>query len=144
MGLNIFIDHARVEGMIKNRNGKVVIPAGRIPWSHELRVANILAMAGHDVEFLLESNIKTADILLDGIEYEIKSPFTNKPRKLERNIKRGLEQSKNIIFDSYRVKNMSDENLRRFLTNKMKEQRQIGNMIFITKKGCIIDIKTLV
>ena len=94
------------------KRGRIIIPGGRKPWPHELRIANILAMAGHNIEFLPESNISTADILLDGIGYEMKSPFTNKPDKLERNIKRGLKQSKNIIFDSSRIKNMRDDNLR--------------------------------
>ena len=129
----------------KNTNlGRVIIPADANPWPHELRIANILAMAGHIIEFLPESNISTADILLDGVEYEMKSPLTNKPDKLERNIKRGLKQSKNIIFDSSRIKNMRDDNLRRFLTKKAKEQKQIGELIFITKRGQIIDIKSLV
>lgn len=126
------------------QKGKIIIPAGRKPWPHELHIANILAMAGHNIEFLPESNINTADILLDGIEYEMKSPFANKPDKLERNIKRGLRQSKNIIFDSSRIKNMRDDNLRRFLVKKAKEQKQIGELILITKRGQIIDIKSLV
>ena len=74
----------------------------------------------------------------------MKSPFTNKPDKLERNIKRGLKQSKNIIFDSSRIRNMRDDNLRRFLTKKVKGQKQIGELILITKHGQIIDIKSLV
>ena len=118
-----------------DKRGKVIIPAGRRPWSHELRVANILAMAGHCVEFLNESNSKSADVLLDGVVFEIKSPITNKPDKLERNIKRGLKQSKNIIFDSSRIRKMRDDNLRRFLINKAKTQKQIGKLIFITKRG---------
>ena len=125
-------------------NGKIIIPANRKPWSHELRVAEILARAGFEVIFLSESNISTADILLDGIEYEIKSPFTNKPDKLERNIKRGLKQSKNIIFDSSRIKNMRDDVLQRFLIKKAREQKQIGRLLFITKRGRIIDIKSLI
>lgn len=83
-------------------------------------------------------------MIKDGIEYEMKSPFTNKPDKLERNIKRGLKQSKNIIFDSSRIRNMRDDNLRRFLTKKVKGQKQIGELILITKHGQIIDIKSLV
>ena len=122
----------------------IYIPPGRQPWPHELRVAKILAMAGHNIEFLPESNIKTADILLDGVEYEIKSPLTNKPDKLERNIKRGLKQAKNIVFDSSRIKNMRDDNLRRFLVGKARQQKQIGELILITKRGQIVDIKALV
>ena len=120
------------------QKGKIIIPAGRKPWPYELRIANILAMADHNIEFLPESSISTADILLDGIEYEMKSPFTNKPDKLERNIKRGLRQSKNIIFDSSRIKNMRDDNLRRFLVGKAKEQKQIGELTLITKRGQIM------
>ena len=128
----------------QKQRGRIIIPAGRRPWLHELRIADILASAGHNIEFLPESNISTADILFDGVEYEIKSPFTNKPDKLERNIKRGLKQAKNIVFDSSRIKNMRDDNLRRFLIKKAKEQKQIGELIFITKRGQIIDIKSLV
>ena len=126
------------------QKGHVIIPAGRRPWPHELRVADILAMAGHVVEFIPESNTKTADIYLDGVEYEIKSPFTNKTDKIERNIKRGLKQSKNIIFDSSRIVQLRDDNLRRFLVNKARTQKQIGKLILITKHGQIIDIKSLI
>ena len=123
------------------KNGRIIIPTGRKPWPHELRVANILALAGHDVEFLSEGNIKTADILIDGIKFEIKSPFTNKPDKLERNIKRGLKQSRNIVFDSSRINNIRDDILKRFLVNKCKRQKQIGRLVLIAKSGEIIDIK---
>lgn len=101
-------------------------------------------MARHVVEFISESNTKTADIYLDGVEYEIKSPFTNKTDKIERNIKRGLKQSKNIVFDSSRIVQLRDDNLRRFLVNKARTQKQIGRLILITKRGQIIDIKSLI
>lgn len=128
----------------KTQRGKVIIHAGRRPWLHELRIADILALAGHSVEFLEETNIKTADILLDGVEFEIKSPITNKPDKLERNIKRALKQAKNVIIDSSRIKNMKDDNLRRFLVEKARNQKQIGELILITKRCQIIDISALV
>ena len=34
--------------------GKIIVPAGVRPWPHELRVAEVLAAAGHRVEFLPE------------------------------------------------------------------------------------------
>ena len=81
------------------KNSQIRIPAGTQPWPHELRVANILASAGHDIEFLAVSAHKTADILLDGIEFEIKSPRTDKINSLEHLVKRALRQSPNIIID---------------------------------------------
>ncbi len=107
-------------------------------------MARILAMAGHVVEFLPTTSIKTADVMIDGAEYEIKSPITNKPDKLERVIKRALKQCKNIIYDSSRIKDMRDDNLRRFLVNKARQQPQIGKLILITKRGQIVDIKSLI
>ena len=59
--------------MFVKKTGIFIAP-GRRPWKHELRVAEILALAGHYVEFLAEGNLPTADIKLDGIEFEIKSP----------------------------------------------------------------------
>ena len=126
------------------KNGRIIIPANRKPWRHELRVAGILADAGFEVVFIPEKNVSTADILLDGVQFEIKSPFTNKPDKIERNIKRGLKQSKNIIIDASRIKNMRDDSLQRFLIRKAQEQKQIGRLILITKKGKIVDIRSLV
>lgn len=125
----------------KKSQGRIIIPVGVTPWQHELRVARILAAAGHAVEFLPERNSKTADILLDGVVYEIKSPISNKPDKLERNLKRALKQSTNIIFDSHRIKNMTDYNVMRFIKKKVAEQKQIKRLIYITKFGKIIDIK---
>lgn len=126
------------------KRGRLIIPPDVFPWPHEIRVARILAMAGHVVEFLPTTSIKTADVMIDGTEYEIKSPTTNKPDKLERVIKRALKQCKNIIYDSSRIKDMRDDNLRRFLVNKARQQPQIGKLILITKRGQIVDIKSLI
>ena len=58
--------------MEKNKiDGKIIIPAGRKPWPHEMRVASILAKVGFTVEFIQESTIRSADILLNGVEFEI-------------------------------------------------------------------------
>ena len=128
----------------ETKDGKIIIPSGVNLWLHELRVARILADAGHVVEFLPTRSTKTADILLDGIPYEIKSPITNKADKLERVIKRALKQSENIIYDSSRIRGMNDINLQRFLVNKARQQPQIGRLILITKHSKIIDIKSLI
>lgn len=131
--------------MDKNKiDGKIIIPAGRKPWPHEMRVASILAKAGFTVEFIQESTIRSADILLNGVEFEIKSPFTSKLDKIERNIKRGLKQSNSIIIDSSRIKNMKDSVLLSFLIRKLKEQKQIDKLILITKRGEIVDINSLI
>ncbi len=124
--------------------GKVVVPANANPWPHELRVAKILALAGYAVEFIPETNTKTADILLDGIEFEIKSPKSANANSLEHILKKAVKQSCNIIIDTSRMKNVRDDNTRRFLINQVRIRRQINNLIMITKQGQIIDVSALV
>ena len=124
--------------------GKVVVPANVNPWPHELRVAKILALAGYAVEFIPETNTKTADILLDGIEFEIKSPKSANANSLEHILKKAVKQSCNIIIDTSRMKNVRDDNTRRFLVNQVRIRKQINNLIMITKQGQIIDISALV
>ena len=126
------------------QRGEVIIPAGANPWPHEQKVAKLLALAGHYVEFIPETNLKTPDIYLDNTIFEIKSPITNSPKKVIRNVKRALEKSPNVIIDSSRIKGLNDEAIQRTLKNKVKDLPGLKNLLFINKRGQIIDIITLV
>ena len=117
------------------QKGRVVIPADANPWPHEVRVAKILALAGYSVEFIPEANLKTPDIYLDGTMYEIKSPITNNPKKIIRNVKRALEKCPNVIIDSSRVKGLRDDAIQRTLKNKTKDLSGLKKLIFINKRG---------
>ncbi|MBO7664579.1 hypothetical protein J6S46_01840 [Candidatus Saccharibacteria bacterium] len=122
------------------KTGQIIIPAGRKPWPHELRVAEILAEAGHKVEFLPEANLKTADILLDEVEFEIKSPKAALSNSLEHSLKKAIKQSPNIIVDISRIKHARANNVRRFLLAQANVRTGIKRLIMITGSGCIIDI----
>ena len=127
------------------QKGRVITPADANPWPHEMRVAKILALAGCSVEFIPEGHQSTADILLDGVEYEIKSPKTNNTNTIEHRIKEAVRnQSCNLIIDSSRLKDMTDYNLRNWLINRCRKQPQIKRMLFVNKRGQIVDIKALV
>ncbi len=129
--------------MQKKKTGIFIAP-GRKPWPHEMRVAEILSLAGHYVEFLEEGDLRTADIKLDGIEYEIKSPESFNPNTFEHKLKDATKQSPNLIIDMSRIKKVRDLKVRSFLVNQMRKQKQIKKMIMITKHGQIIDISTLI
>ena len=129
---------------MNNSRGKVVVPANANPWPHEQRVAKIHALAGHAVEFIPESNTKTADILLDGVEFEIKSPKSANANSLEHILKKAVKQSCNIIIDTSRMKNIRDDNTRRFLVNQARLRKRIKKLIMITKQGQIIDVSALI
>ena len=116
---------------------------GRKIWPHESRIADILALAGHYVEFLPESHVRTADVLIDGVEYEIKSPESFNPNTLEHKLKDATKQSPNIIIDTSRIKKIRDRKIQAFLVSQVRKQKQIKHLIMVTKRGQIIDISTL-
>ena len=128
---------------VKGQKHGIYIAPGRNPWPHELRAAKILALAGHYVEFLPENSLHTPDIRLDGVEYEIKSPETEKTSSLEQSIRTALKQCPNIVIDSSRMK-MYDMRVRGFLIKKCRDQKQIKKMLLITKHGEIVDIFGLI
>ncbi len=80
---------------------------------------------------------------IDSVEYEIKSPETAKLTSIEQLIRKALKQSPNIIIDSSQCK-IRDDTLRRYLVYKSREQKQIKQMLLITKSRQIIDIKSLI
>ena len=128
---------------MKNYRSGVFTPPRRRVCPHEDRVAEILAVAGHNVEFLLENEQKSPDILLDGVEFEIKSPKSVSANTLEHLLKKGLKQCPNLIIDTSRTK-MRDDKMRNFLTTQMRKTKQIKKMLLVTKKGQIIDIFSLI
>ena len=129
--------------MKNKKKGKIIIPAGRKPWAHEFHVAEVLAMNGHKVEFLLEGDVKTPDILLDGVEYEIKSPESMKAISIERTIKKALKQSPNLIIDISRIKKVNEKKICNFLIKQVRIRKSIKKMLLVTKQEKVIDVKKM-
>ena len=128
--------------MKNNKVGKNIVPVGMKPWSQEMRVAEILAMAGHNVRFLEESNLHTADILLDGVEFEIKSPKSANANSLEHLLKKALRQSPNIIIDTSRTNNFNNVNIKKILISQVKKRKQIKKLIMVTKRWQVVGISS--
>lgn len=129
--------------MKRQKSGIYIAPGRRRPWEHELRVAEILANSGHYVEFLPEGLLPCADILLDGLEYEIKSPERFNANTLEHTIRKAIRQSARIIIDTSRMKRTHDDQVKRFLTSQVYRNSHIKDMLMITKRGEIVDIMAL-
>ena len=125
--------------MKKDKTGVYIAP-GRKLWAQEKRVAEILALDGHYVEFLVEGLLPSADIRLDGVEFEIKSPESFNPNTLEHTIRDTLKQSSNIIIDTSRMKRAHDYQVQRFLTGIVYRNTRIKRLLMVTKRGKIIDI----
>lgn len=72
------------------------------PKKHELDTAKFFSALGKDVVFLKPSSIPnthTPDILMDGVEWEMKCPQGSGKHTIEENFRKAVKQSKYIIFD---------------------------------------------
>ncbi len=127
---------------MKKKTGIYIAP-GRRPWPHELKVAEILVMNGHFVEFLKEGLLPEADIRLDEIEYEMKSPEHFNPNTLEHTIRDALKQSPNIIIDTLRMKKVRTDQIQRFLIRQIYANSRIKRLLLVTKQEKVIDIMAL-
>lgn len=119
-----------------SKQGDIIIREGAQVWDHELRTARALTVAGYDVVFLPKSNNSnesSPDVLLDGLIWEMKSPVSDQAKRVQRSLRRGLHRSENIIFDSRRIKKLSDAQVRRELEKWAPQLRHLKRLIYVDK-----------
>jgi hypothetical protein len=124
--------------------GKIIIAPGLNVWPHELKTAEALAAAGLTVEFIRRSEAPrqtSADVRIDGVEWEIKSPEADNLKAVQRNLRRALKQSRNVIFDCRRMKRLPAEAIEREVRTQAGALRSLRRLIFVGKNGKIVDIK---
>ena len=129
---------------MKKQQGKIIIEPGINLWEQEYETAQALARAGLTVEFIRRSEEKrrtSADVIIDELVWEMKAPKADNVRAIDRNLRRALHQSYNIIFDSRRMKKLPDAVIERELRKLAQEMRSIKHLWFINRRREIIDIK---
>lgn len=93
--------------MPKKRVGLIVVPPGAFVDIHEKLVADFLAsQLGYDITFLAPARrkgVKTPDIEMNGLKWEIKCPKGRSSRTIENNLRLALQQSPNIVLDLRRM-----------------------------------------
>ena len=131
----------------KNINpGQVIIPGGHPnpPMPYEVDVALVLSRYYQTtVEFLVpvdDYKRKSADILMLGVEWEIKCPSGTSRSTISTQFQRATKQSGNIIIDTRRTKLKYDEIEKRVL-NEVKKRTSIQKVIIIDKSEKVIEIK---
>ncbi len=134
----------RIIDRMTKRQGKIIIAPDLNVWPHELKTAEALAKAGYTVEFIKKSNIdheRAADALIDDERWEMKAPESSHPSVVDKNIKKALSQSCNIVFDSKRMKNAKDSQVLHELEKSIASRRKIRSLIFVDKKGNVHKLK---
>lgn len=125
--------------------GIVTREAGAKPKPHEYLTAEALADAGYNVRFIPSNvNISMADCYINNTIFEIKAPEGKTTDCIERNLRKAVDhQSANIVFDSFRIKNMQDRSIQSFLLDRLKRRHGIQRILFVTRKRKVIDINSL-
>lgn len=132
--------------MSRKRTGLIVVPPGVFMGFHEKLAVDFLASElGHDITFLVPNRhkgIKTPDIEMNGLTWEIKCPKGRSSRTIENNLRLALEQSSNIVLDLRRMDG-------RIPTNKLLSEaerqfslaKSIRILIVITRQEEYIDFR---
>lgn len=129
---------------MNERSGKVIIDGACEVWPHELLTAEALAKAGYIVEFIPKSNVaynKTPDVRINGIHYEMKSPTSSHLPVVDKNVKKALSQSANVVFDSRRMKNAKDAQVLRELEKSIATRRKLKSLVFVDKRRAVHRLK---
>ena len=106
----------------------------------EIDVAELFASLGKDIVFIQPSSIPnqhTPDIIMDGVEWEIKSPIGNGRRTIENSVRTGVKQSKYLIFDLRHIM-LSDKDSYAYLEREFSNRKYIKRVYIIRKNGELV------
>ena len=121
--------------MAKNK-GKIIIAPGINVWPHELRTAEALASAGYTVEFVRRSEVErqtSADVIMEGIIGEMKAPTSERTDMIQKNLRRALHQSLNVVFDARRMKKLPDRVIEREVRLRAAEFKTLRRLIYVNR-----------
>jgi hypothetical protein len=134
----------------KNRklnSGQVIIPAGHPnpPETHEVDAAWVLARHYSTVvEFLIPVDDymrKTPDIVMLGVEWEIKSPKGNSRRNtIKDQFMNAHGKSHHLVIDGGRTP-LDDVFILGKIHYELSNHRRIKKLLFITKERKVLEIK---
>ena len=111
------------------------------PEKHEFDTAKFFANRGKDIVFLKPSripNVHTPDILMDGVEWEMKAPVGSSKRTIEVNFRKAVKQSKYIIFD-LRAINVPEKQCIAQLEKEFNGRHYLKKMYVIRKNGELLE-----
>lgn len=112
--------------------------------AHEYRTTVALSRAGFNVISIRKSHKdceKTPDALIDGQRWEMRAPKASNARVIDRNPRRVLRQSRCIMIDSRRMRDLLDGTVERELQMHAREMRSIERLVFVNHHGEVVGIE---
>ena len=126
------------------KNGRIILSPDVNIWPHEMRTAKALAAHGYVVRFIRKSEREfhtSADVYINGVAWEIKSPKSPHLHKVQDNLRRAVHQSQYVVFDSRRMKKIPDIAIERELHKWAKEMKELKGLLFVNRHGIVLPIK---
>ncbi len=118
---------------------------GAEPEPHEIQTALFLRKQGKKVLFLAPRNrpgVKTPDIRMDDLAWEIKSPVSAGARSIEHAFRSAIKQSENVLFDLRRSKAADVANLAKINRQiRLIRGKELRRVLVITKDQKLLDLK---
>lgn len=108
---------------------------------HEMATIKTLLLAGYDIKLLPPvqgKGIKTPDLTIDGVAWEMKAPTGDGKRTVQNTLIRAGKQAENIIIDLRRSKMSEDRALKEFV-KEFTMSKKLKKRKIITKVGEILD-----
>ena len=106
--------------------------------------ARAIADYGMDVEFVPRTKgkrAKSADFVADGVLWEVKSPTSDNLRVVQKRLREAVHQSRDIIFDSRRMKRLSNKAIRAEVEKWTQSLHSIRRLLYVNRSGEVIKIK---
>ena len=132
-----------IKKLKNNKIGEIdVSQLNALPEEHEFETAKFFSLMGKDIVFIKPSNIPnvhTPDIIMDGTEWEIKCPEGKSKRTIEQILKKGENQSRNIVIDLRWIKIPEKQCLSQIEFN-FNTKPKIKRIFIITKGLRLIEL----
>lgn len=127
-----------------NPSGNIIIHPGTNVWPHEMRTAKAFASRGYDVFFPAVDNNdyhSSPDAIIFNLVWEMKSPRSPKMSKILKVVREAVHQSPNVIYDSQRIKNLTDTQIEHELRRVAPMLKALNNLLFMDRRRHIVIIK---
>jgi len=149
--LYIYADFDIIHSMFKKKDnrkksGTVIVPNNLPvpPTENEMNIAMIVSSHYHsDVEFIIpidDYKRKSADILMNGVVWEIKCPTGKSKSTIQNQFRKGSKQSVNLILDSRHTK-LKYEIIEKRVLVELRNRPYLKKVILIDKFAKIVEIR---
>lgn len=112
------------------------------PYPHEEFAAKAVSkFFNTKIDFIKRSNTaKSADLLINNIIWEVKSPIGNGKRTMQNNIRTADDQSPNVIINLARCKMRTNVAINR-IRYELSRANKVKHLLVVCKNGKVIKIK---